>query len=160
MGFCKKYIPERTRDWRCITLIDLVGCPWRLAYFMAFQLKRGTGPDTMYHTYQAISKVIIWALHRVCGLFPPCCCCCWHTFLQMTVPLKPLLSALHCRAGANATCQGCQPESHQHMVWQSHGSGKIFEGQTKAGAAAAGQGKALDGRPADAADRSPIPVRR
>ena len=71
MGFCKKYIPEKTRDWRCITLIDLVGCPWRLAYYMAFQMKRGTGPDTMYHTYQAISKVIIWALHRVCCLFPP-----------------------------------------------------------------------------------------
>ena len=65
MGFCKKYIPERTRDWRWITLIDLVSCPWRLAYYMAFQMKRNTGPDTMYHTYQAISKAISWALHRV-----------------------------------------------------------------------------------------------
>ena len=65
VGFCKKYIPERDRDWSSITLIDLVSCPWRLAFYMSFQMKRGTGADTMYHTYQAISKAIIWALHRV-----------------------------------------------------------------------------------------------
>ena len=41
VGFCKKYIPERDRDWRAITLIDLVSCPWRLAFYMAFQMKRG-----------------------------------------------------------------------------------------------------------------------
>jgi len=65
VGFCKKYIPEPNRDWSSITLIDLVSCPWRLAFFMAFQMQRRTGADTMYHTYQAISKAITWALHRV-----------------------------------------------------------------------------------------------
>ena len=73
VGFCNKYFGGI--HWQTVTLVDLISNPWHLAYFISFQLKRGTGAATMVHSFQACCKVIDWAVHRVCTLPASCSCC-------------------------------------------------------------------------------------